>query len=137
MRILALDWGTVRIGAAISDPDGKMAFPLDKFINAATAFDEIKSIVTDKEVGQILVGIPKSLSGENTTSTESALKFVDQLKVEIGIEVETIDERLSSIGAHKALTLQGLNQKQQREEVDNIAAAQMLQSHLDTKINKN
>lgn len=132
MRILALDWGTVRIGAAISDPEGKIAFPLEKFIDSKNAAAEIKSLVEEKEVEKILLGIPKSLAGTDTESTKLAQKFGESLQG-LGIPVENFDERLSSQGASKFLSSLGFNQKQQRGKVDNLAASQMLQAYLDTK----
>jgi putative Holliday junction resolvase len=132
LRILALDWGTVRIGAAISDPEGKIAFPLEKFIDSKNAVAEIKSLVEEKEVEKILLGIPKSLAGTDTESTKLAQKFGESLQG-LGIPVENFDERLSSQGASKFLSSLGFNQKQQRGKVDNLAASQMLQAYLDTK----
>jgi putative Holliday junction resolvase len=132
LRILALDWGTVRIGAAISDPEGKIAFPLEKFIDSKNAAAEIKSLVEEKEVEKILLGIPKSLAGTDTESTKLAQKFGESLQG-LGIPVENFDERLSSQGASKFLSSLGFNQKQQRGKVDNLAASQMLQAYLDTK----
>lgn len=133
MRVLALDWGTVRVGAAISDPDGKIAFPLDGYIKAKQAFEEIKKLVDEKRVEKIIIGLPKSLSGENTASTISATEFAEKLKNTFPVSVEMVDERLSSQGASKTLSEQGKNLKQQKDLVDNLAAAQMLQTYLDTK----
>jgi putative Holliday junction resolvase len=134
VRILALDWGTVRIGAAISDPDGKIAFPLDKFIDSKNSIDEIKSIVEEKNVEKILLGIPKSLAGTDTESTKSARAF-GELLGGLGIPIEYLDERLSSMGASKTLSELGVRQKEQRERVDNLASQQLLQTYLDTKSN--
>lgn len=134
MRVLALDWGTVRIGAAISDPDGKIAFPLDKFIDSKNSIDEIKSIVEEKNVEKILLGIPKSLAGTDTESTKSARAF-GELLGGLGIPIEYLDERLSSKAASKTLSELGVSQKEQRERVDNLASQQLLQTYLDTKSN--
>lgn len=122
----------MRIGAAISDPEGKIAFPLEKFIDSKNAAAEIKSLVEEKEVEKILLGIPKSLAGTDTESTKLAQKFGESLQG-LGIPVENFDERLSSQGASKFLSSLGFNQKQQRGKVDNLAASQMLQAYLDTK----
>ena len=133
MRILAIDWGTVRVGAAVSDPDGKIAFPLDHFIESKTAVDEIKKLINELGIEKILIGVPKAMSGAGTASTEAVEKFVIALKDQIACQIEYADERLSSIGASKTLTQAGLNQKEQRGLVDNIAAQQMLQTYLDKK----
>ncbi len=131
MRILALDWGEVRIGAAVSDEEGKIAFPLDKVIAAGKAIEEIKKIIDELKVGKVLIGDPKSLSGKENASTGKTSEFTEKLKLEISIPIERIDERFSSVAAGNALDEQGLSAKQQREIKDNIAAQLMLQQYLD------
>ena len=133
MRILALDWGTVRIGVAISDPDGKIAFPFEKFLETKSALPEIKNIVDEKEVERIIIGLPKSMSGEASQSSKQVEEFVGKLKELVACSIEYVDERLSSVAAGKTLSEQGLNQQQQRGLVDNLAAQQMLQQYLETK----
>ncbi len=135
MRTLALDWGTVRIGAAVSDPDGKIAFPLDKFIESKNGVAEIKKIVDELEVEKILLGQPKNLSGGDTQTTDLVEKFRQDLGLEVPCPIEYIDERFSSVGAAKTLGNQGLKEKSQRGLVDNLAAQQLLQSYLDAKRN--
>ncbi len=132
MRILALDWGTVRVGGAISDPEGKFAFPLDRFIESKTAIAEIKKIIEDQEVEKVLVGLPKGLKGQATASTAQAEEFIKTLQSQIDPPVEVLDERFSSVAAGKALQTQGVSAKEQRDIKDNIAAQLMLQQYLDT-----
>ena len=134
MRILALDWGTVRVGGAVSDPDGKISFPLEKFIESKNAFAEIKKLVSDLGVEKILIGKPKTLEGKISKSTELAENFAQKLK-ELNLPIESVDERLSSIGASKTLSSQGIKKKNQKELTDNLAAQQMLQTYLDNKTN--
>lgn len=132
MRILALDWGTVRVGAAISDPGGQFAFPLDQFFESKTAIEEIKQIIKEQEVEKVLVGLPKGLKGQDTESTDKAGEFIKNLQSQIDQPVEVLDERFSSVAAGKALSAQGLSQKAQRDMKDNMAAQLMLQQYLDT-----
>jgi putative Holliday junction resolvase len=134
MRILALDWGTVRIGAAISDEEGKIAFPLRQPIDAKHAVDEIKKIVSEKPVEKIIVGNPQTLDGTAGGSQEKTLNFIDQLKAELGLPVELIDERFSTVQAGKLLSEQGVSEQKQRSLKDNLAAQLILQQYLDTKI---
>jgi putative Holliday junction resolvase len=135
MRVLALDWGTVRIGAAISDETGKIAFPLDKFIESKNAIEAIAKIVEEKSVDQIIIGLPRSLSGRSNDSTDKVGQFKSALARRVKCNIEYIDERLSSVGAAKTLSQQGLNAKKQRGLVDNLAAQQLLSAYLDTKNN--
>jgi len=134
MRILALDWGTVRVGAAISDEMQQIAFPLKEAFDSKQAIEEIKKLLSEYEFEKILVGLPKSLAGGATQSSNRVNQFIEQIKNAVAIPVETMDERFSSVGAGRSLEEQGLNQKEQREIKDNITAQLMLQSYLDTKI---
>lgn len=135
MRILALDWGEVRVGAAISDPDGKIAFPLEKIIAAKDALDEIKNLVTDLGVEKILIGMPKNLAGEAGASAKKVETFVAKLKQAVTTDIELLDERFTSVEAGNKLSDAGMNEQKQRNIKDNIAAQIMLQQYLDTKLN--
>lgn len=132
MRYLAIDWGTVRVGAAISDPDGKIAFPLNHVLDTKTAVDEIKQIIAEQTVEKVLIGLPTNLQSESTESTDKTLRFVEKLKKEIHISIETLDERFSSVAAGKVLSAGGMKEKDQREIKDNVAAQLMLQQYLDS-----
>jgi putative Holliday junction resolvase len=133
MRILALDWGTVRIGAAITDEDQRIAFPLDKPIMSSDYLSEIKQLVLEKGVGMILLGFPLNLQGEQGASAEKVKSFAHEINQETGVAVELVDERFSSEAAGNLLDEQGLAQKQQREIKDNIAAQMMLQRYVDSR----
>ncbi|OGE74221.1 MAG: hypothetical protein A3C49_01990 [Candidatus Doudnabacteria bacterium RIFCSPHIGHO2_02_FULL_42_25] len=132
MRILALDWGDVRIGAAISDPEATIAFPLDKVIDAKVAVSEIKKIITDLDVEKIIIGNPKNLSGDRAASATRVEDFVRILKEYTSCKFELVDERFSSVQARNKLHEAGMKEKKQRTIKDNIAAQIMLQQYLDT-----
>ncbi len=135
MRLLGLDWGTVRIGVAISDPDGKIAFPLDRPVDAKGAAEEIKKICLEQQVEKIIMGNPKTLEGIEGASSEKVATFKKELLDTIGLPIELLDERLTSVEAGKILTTQGLNTKKQKEILDNIAAQLMLQQYINNKHN--
>jgi putative Holliday junction resolvase len=132
VRILGIDWGDVRVGAAISDPDGKIAFPMEKVLDAGTAPDEIKKIVFDLGVEKIIIGMPKNLSGQENESTKKVEAFVESLKERVACKLELIDERFTSVEAGNKLSDSGMSQEKQRIIKDNIAAQIMLQQYLDT-----
>jgi len=132
VRILTLDWGTVRIGVAISDPDNIIAFPLDRHVESKTAIDEIKKIISELKVEKVLIGMPRGLAGNSTESTKKVEKFASDLQNQIGPLIEFLDERFSSVAANKALKEEGMSEKEQRGIKDNIAAQLMLQSYLDS-----
>ncbi len=134
-RILALDWGEVRIGAAISDEGRKIAFPLKQPIDNKTGIDEIKKIVAESEVRLVLLGLPKNLAGQEGTSAKKLKTFAHELFDSIhGVSIKLIDERFTTVEAGKLLKSQGLSEKQQRGIKDNIAAQLILQQYLDTRL---
>ena len=132
MRVLALDWGTVRIGGAVSDEEGKIAFAIDK---PFAELEEIKSFCAEKNVEKIIIGIPLSLEGRETESTRAAQKFKQQLNEALGIPIDEVDERFSSQSAERQLSESGLSSKKQRTIKDNSAAQIMLQNYLDKQNN--
>jgi putative Holliday junction resolvase len=132
-RILALDHGTKRIGAALSDETATLAQPLE-FIAAepfAKALDRIKTIVKEKEVREILVGLPRNMNGTYGPAAESARNFAATLRDALGIPVKTWDERLTSVQANRFLIEAGMRRDKRKTRVDQSAAAILLQSYLD------
>jgi putative holliday junction resolvase len=133
MRVLALDWGEVRIGAAISDEDGRIAFPYEKIIDNKKAIDAISSLVSKFKIEHIVIGKPLTLSGEEGESVRKVEKFANRLRNKTTLSVEFLDERFTTMEAGKLLASQGMNEKKQKEIKDNIAAQIMLQAYLDYK----
>ncbi|MEJ0021324.1 MAG: Holliday junction resolvase RuvX [Candidatus Doudnabacteria bacterium] len=133
MRILALDWGSVRVGAAIADSATKIAFPLKQPFESKKAVLEIKRIIQEQEIGLILLGLPTDLSGKEGKSAEKLKIFADNLFRSVKVPIKLVDERFSSVQAGKLLKDQGMRVRQQRAIKDNIAAQIMLQQYLDTK----
>jgi len=135
MRVLALDHWTKRIGVALSDETATLAQPLE-FVAAeplATALERIKGIVHERQVGEILVGLPRNMNGTYGPSAESALKFAATLREALGVPVNTWDERLTSVQANRFLIQAGMRREQRKTKVDQSAAAILLQSYLDAR----
>lgn len=135
MRILALDHGTVRIGAAISDELGMLAHPLE-FLPAEplNAFlDRLKQLIREREVALILVGLPRNMDGSLGPAAQKVEAFVHLLRETIAIPVRTWDERLTSLQAHRMLAESGIRERERRGKVDSSAAAILLQSYLDAQ----
>jgi putative holliday junction resolvase len=134
MRILALDHGTKRIGLAISDETAVIAQPLE-FLAAAPLEDflkRLKEIIDNKEVGEILVGIPRNMNGTYGPAAAMAREFAGRLQEAFAIPVKTWDERLTSVQANRFLIETGMRREKRKERVDQTAAAIMLQSYLDS-----
>jgi putative Holliday junction resolvase len=133
MRVLALDHGTVRIGVAVSDELKMLAHPLE-FIPAEpfNAFvDRLKLLIREKEVEQIVVGMPRNMDGSYGPAAEKVRQFIIVLKEIIPIPVRSWDERLTSVQANRLMSERGVKTKDKREKVDKMAAALLLQSYLD------
>jgi putative Holliday junction resolvase len=135
MRILALDHGSKRIGVAISDELGMIALPL-QYLPAEPLADFmvlLKDIIDKKEVGEILVGLPRNMNGTYGPAAEKAREFVAALKTVFTVPVKTWDERLTSVQANRCLIEAGLRRDKRRQRVDQTAAALLLQSYLDSR----
>jgi len=132
MRIIGLDWGTVRVGVAMSDEEGKLAFPLQHTLDGKTAPEDIRKLAEEYDVGKIVLGLPLNLQGQESDSSRKTRKFADKVKRLTGMEPQFVDERFSSVQSGQALRQQEIKEKDQRQIKDNIAAALMLQNYLDS-----
>jgi putative Holliday junction resolvase len=132
-RIMSVDWGTVRVGVAMTDEEQKLAFPLQHTLETKTAGDEIRKLTEEYQIERILVGLPLSLQGQQGESAQKAQKFGDDLAKRTGLQVEYVDERFSSVASTQALHEQDIKEKDQRQIKDNISAALLLQQYLDNK----
>ena len=127
-KILALDYGTKRIGVAVSDEGQKIAFP-KPFIETKKKGELLKMII-DEAVEKVLVGLPKSLAGKETKSAQAAREFADWLKQDSGLEVELVDERFTTREAGQKLRETGLKSKQAKTKIDSMSAYILLESYL-------
>jgi putative holliday junction resolvase len=132
-RILGIDFGRVRIGLAISDELQFLAHPLETILANSRATGRIADIVREKNVELVVLGIPNRMSGEVGSAAEEALVFAKELRVVLGCEVVTWDERLTTAAAHRALRDAGKKTRETRAYVDQVAAQMILQGYLDSR----
>src|SRR2546430_3777511 len=132
-RILGLDLGRVRIGAAISDELRLLAHPLETIPADAQATARLAEIVREKKVDHIVVGIPRQMNGQIGAAAIEALQFVEKLRAILPCPVVTWDERLTTAAAHRALRDAGKKTRDTRRYVDQVAAQMILQSYLDKR----
>lgn len=137
LRILGIDFGEKRIGVAISDPLGLTAQAV-AVIGKGKSFDmdieELKKIINKYEgVDEIIVGLPKTMRGEIGNQARKVLEFVEALKNNFKLKVDTWDERLTTVSAEKTLISAGLSREKRRKVIDKSAAAYILQGYLDSK----
>jgi len=134
MRILAIDYGQVRVGIAVSDPLGIIAQPVKTLANDQELIENIKKIVDEfGNVAEIIVGLPKSLSNELGPSAQKVLAFVETLKLGLTIPIKTIDERLTTKQAEKELIAAGLSREKRKTVIDQTAAVFILQNYLQSR----
>lgn len=133
-RALGVDFGTKRIGLAISDEMGWGARPLEVYCRRELAadLDHIAGIVESEEVVRVVVGVPFSLDGEIRSSAERALAFIEALKAKLTpVPVTTRDEALTTYEANQRLTDRGIhNPKERKRWLDAYAAAVILEEDL-------
>ena len=139
MRYLGLDYGTVRIGVAISDPDAIIAQPF-RTVDAKSlkkAVAEIAEICKEKDVKEIVIGLPLHMNGDEGESASAAKKLGQFINDATALKINYIDERLSTVSANKALNEGNVKGKKKRDNVDAIAAAIILQNYLDREMEFN
>ena len=126
-RRIAFDYGDVRIGVAVSDPDSILSSPLttlkatDKNLSS-----QISQIFTEIEPVSIYVGRPALLSGNDGLATEKANEFVALLRSITQVPIEMVDERMSTISAARNLRDAGRNAKDSKDAIDMAAAVAIL-----------
>lgn len=130
-RLLAFDIGSKKIGLAIWNPASRLVTPLEIRLRKTLAEDikHFKNLVDQENIHGLVVGIPLSLSGNETPSTENARFWVEKLKESIGLEVYTIDESLSTQGADDIMRITTRKTKM-KEKRDSIAAALILEEFI-------
>lgn len=134
MRALGIDLGSRRVGVALSDGAGTLAVPYEVVVRSGDrARDRARIAELVDEVGAevVVVGLPRSLDGSAGPAELAARAEVDALRAELPVPVETWDERLTTVTAHRELAAAGVRSRGRRAVVDKVAASVMLQSWLD------
>ena len=134
-RILGLDVGARRIGIAVSDPLGLTAQGLPTLHRRNRRYDqsELRKVIREYEVSEIVVGNPLRMSGQTGAQAEKMAVFAEQIKQELSLPVHLWDERLSTAEAHRLLDETGIRDARRKEVIDKMAAVLILQSFLDAR----
>ena len=135
MRILGIDFGTKRIGMAMSDELLLTAQGLDTIYRRELKSDlsAIKEIVDSSGVNEVIVGLPLNMNGTHSEKTREAVLFVGELEKVISVPVKTWDERLTSMQADRAMLEGDMSRAKRRKLSDKLAAQIILQSYLDSR----
>jgi putative Holliday junction resolvase len=131
--VLGIDYGTVRVGLAVSDPDRKFAFPLATYNRQNRALDEkyFCAVAAEQEIAEIVVGLPIHLSGQEGQKAAEARNFGQWLASALRCPVVYWDERFTTVEAENHLLAAGLTNKRRKARRDRVAAQILLQSYLD------
>ena len=135
-RLLGIDYGTDRIGLALSDPIGILATPLPFLDNKSPqqVISAMSALIETHQITGLVIGMPRNMDGTYGPSAQKVKDFIDEMKKCISIPIQPIDERLTTAQASKQLSGIGLNQKQLRKRVDSSSASLILQQYLDRNI---
>ena len=130
-RRIAFDYGDVRIGLAVCDPDGILASPLPAIRTGdPKLFESIEKVLDEYQPVAIYIGLPLHMSGESGDSAEKARTFGEEISDRFKIPVHFIDERLSTVSAQRKLKDAGVSSRDSKELIDSMAAVSILEQGL-------
>lgn len=130
---LGVDVGTVRIGIATCDPAGLIATPVETVRRGPGDLTRIARLVTERDVVEVVVGLPTSLSGRPGPAARSVEQYAGTLAAALDVPVRLVDERFSTAGAERDLRASGVDTRRARGVVDQAAAVIILQGALDAE----
>lgn len=136
MRWMGLDLGDRRIGIALSDPlelTAQAFMVLERKMSPIRDLEFIEQLIREKEVGGIVLGLPKNMNGTEGPMAEKARLFGQDLEERCDIRVIFWDERLSTASAQRVLIEADLSRRKRKGKVDQVAAAIILQNYLDSQ----
>ncbi len=132
---IGVDVGTVRVGVAASDPSGVLASPVTTLARdprGAADLDKLARLVAEREAVEVVVGLPRSLSGKSGPAARSAREYAEALATRVHpVPVRLSDERLTTVAATRRLAEGGIRGRKGRQVVDRSAAVLILQGWLD------
>jgi putative Holliday junction resolvase len=135
MRVMALDAGERRIGVALSDPTQTIARALTIVERRSKAedFERLRRLIAEHEVERVVVGYPRSLSGEEGPQARRVARWAEALRAALPVPVELWDEQYSTVVAEEVLRERGERRGAKRRRLDDVAAAVILQEYLDAR----
>lgn len=135
-KVMALDYGDVRIGIALSDPTRFLASGYENYTRVGIEKDcqHIVDIVNSNNVKLIVIGLPLNMNGTAGDRVDKTYQFADELKKFTSVKIDYLDERLTSVSAEKILISADVSRKKRKNVLDKLSATIILQDYLD--INK-
>ncbi len=137
MRKLGIDYGDSRVGIAISDALNITAQGLETIHhngNDKIVLKRLEEILNEYEIDTFVIGMPFNLNGNSSERVEVTKKFINKLKCKFNkIKIEEIDERLTTVAAHKTMNLLDINKNKKKNIVDTISAVYILEMYINKK----
>ncbi|MDI6703955.1 MAG: Holliday junction resolvase RuvX [bacterium] len=135
MRILGLDVGDRRIGVAVSDESCTLSTPIEVIERKDDEHTmvHLKEIISNYDISEIVVGLPKGMDGENSEQTRKVYSFIVLVKREIKLPIKLWDERLTTVMAEKVLIKANMRRNNRKGIIDKLSASIILQNYLDNK----
>jgi putative Holliday junction resolvase len=132
-RIMAIDFGSRRIGLAVTDELGMTAQGLSTLhrTNKRNDFDHLRRTIKQYRVGEIVMGLPLRMSGDTGIQSDKVEAFAEELRARFKLPVHLIDERLTSVEANRVLRETDMSGRRRTQVVDQLAAVLILQSFLE------
>jgi len=133
--VLGVDYGSSRLGLALSDPEAMVAMPL-RVVEVASDRDRIDAVTgacREEHAGRVVVGLPLNMDGSSGPMAQRVVEFTGKLQAVLSVPIETWDERLSSREAERALLEGNLSRRKRRRLRDKMAAQIILQAYLDAR----
>jgi putative holliday junction resolvase len=133
-RLAGIDYGSVRIGVAITDPDQRLASPLENYTRKGLAADTawITKLAQSERIAGFVVGLPVHTTGEESQKSAEARRFGKWLAEATKLPVRYFDERFTTANAEALLQDAGLTKKQRKERLDKLAAQILLAAYLES-----
>ena len=132
MKYLALDYGLKRVGVAVSDPEGRMAFPVQTLTRDTrdAFFRDLATVLTSRQPNAIVIGLPLHTDGSECLTTRQVRNFAASLARRTALPLYWMEEVLSSVQAEADLKAAGLDSHATKKVVDQQAAVRILESFL-------
>ena len=132
-RVMAIDWGEVRLGLAMSDETQTIAQGFDVYERRSISDDiaHLARVIDDHNVDRVVVGVPVHMDGSHSPQTEQARAFVNQLEATLAVPIEVMDERLTTSEAERSLLEADLSRQKRKTKRDQLAATLILQRYLE------
>lgn len=137
MRKLGIDYGDSRVGIAITDALNITAQGLETIQRNGSdkiVLKRLEEILSEYEVDTLVVGMPLNLKGEKSTRAELTEQFIHKLKCKFNkLNIISVDERLTTVAAHKTMNFLDLKKNKKRQIVDTISAVYILETYINKK----